>query len=432
MGVNNRQRRAAKQRKRARQRTGQPASGPGQSHEPFAADPGWDESAAYGLVDLMVTSTVRRISRRKLDEAELRFRAESLVRRVEPTPRYVLESVVSDLLARLAEGVVRGGWGPADLAELIRRGADPGHLPVLAAALHEDARRHTRQGAGWRTALEAVGPEDRLRLDTTDRLASGLQVAALLATAPLVTADGVTSGDGRGSSSAEHPKLARVRALLAKAESTNFDEEAEALSAKAQELISRYALDRLLSQTQHEARRNDPGMRRIWLDAPYVRAKAALVHEVASANRCQAAVTESLGFCLVVGDSADLDAVELLSTSLLVQANAAMLRHGRRLDHAGASRTRSFRQSFLLAYAGRIGERLRAATSEVTTSEEAERALPVLRDHEARVAAAFERMVPHTVEKTSNITDAEGWAAGLAAADLALLDVNGQISEQTG
>ena len=30
------------------------------------------------------------------------------------------------------------------------------------------------------------------------------------------------------------PKLARVRALLAKAESTEYDEEAEALSAKAQ------------------------------------------------------------------------------------------------------------------------------------------------------------------------------------------------------
>lgn len=38
--------------------------------------------------------------------------------------------------------------------------------------------------------------------------------------------------------------LARVRALLAKAESTEFPDEAEALLAKAQALISRHAIDR--------------------------------------------------------------------------------------------------------------------------------------------------------------------------------------------
>lgn len=54
----------------------------------------------------------------------------------------------------------------------------------------------------------------------------------------------------------------------------------------------------------------------------------------------------------------DLDAVELLFTSLLVQATTAMLAAGSRQDAHGRSRTRSFRQSFLAAYAQRIGERL--------------------------------------------------------------------------
>jgi hypothetical protein len=149
---------------------------------------------------------------------------------------------------------------------------------------------------------------------------------------------------------------------------------------------------------------------------PYVGAKAALVHEVASAN-------------LVLGTVGDIDAVELLVTSLLLQADAAMLRHGRRHDESGVARTRSFRRSFLLAYAARIGERLRAAeaaTIDVEASGEG-RLLPALRDHTARLDETFDAAIPHTESKAQTISNGEGWYAGLAAADLALLDVNGNL-----
>jgi hypothetical protein len=56
----------------------------------------------------------------------------------------------------------------------------------------------------------------------------------------------------------------------------------------------------------------------------------------------------------VIGFPADLDAVELLFTSLLVQANTAMLRAGAKRDQYGRSRTRAFRQSFLMSYAIRM------------------------------------------------------------------------------
>jgi Protein of unknown function (DUF2786) len=425
MGVNNRQRRAAKQRKRGRQRSGGaragfPDAAPG-------AGPGWDATAAFELADLMVTSTVRRLTRHKVDAAELQRQAESLERRVAPIPHVILEEVLAGLLANLVDGVVRGGWGPADLEHLVRRQSCAAHLPTLAALMHDDARQHRRNAQHWLAALEALGPDTILRLDTTERLAAGLQVAALLASAPLLEADAVALGEGVGAP--EHPKLAKVRALLAKAESTQFDDEAEALSAKAQELISRYALERLLGAS--EGRGDEPAVRRIWLDAPYLRAKAALVDSVAGANRCRAAVAESIGCSVVVGSRADLDAVELLVTSLLVQANTAMLRQGRRSDRSGRSRTRGFRQSFLFAYAERIGERLRSATTSVEVAGAAS-ALPVLRRHEEKVSEAFDAMVPHTLSRATPITDAEGWAAGVVAADLALLDVNGRVVQQAG
>jgi hypothetical protein len=171
--------------------------------------------------------------------------------------------------------------------------------------------------------------------------------------------------------------------------------------------------------------------RRIWLDAPYVLAKATLVDEVATANRCRSVLTESLGFCLVVGDAGDLEAVELLVTSLLVQANTAMVRLGSRVDRRGASRTRSFRQSFLLAYARRIGERLREAGAEaVQLAGGEERLLPVLRDQERRVADALAAMLPHVSTRSTTVSNHEGWVAGQVAADLALLDVHTPITRR--
>lgn len=337
-------------------------------------------------------------------------------------------TAIVETLTGLIAVLVVGGWGPGDLAELVRRHAEP-HRLLLAALLHDDARRHARQGQPWRDAIAAIGPPGSLRLETRDELAAGLWVAALLSITPRLAADAF--GETVATTPvAEHPKLARVRALLAKAESTEFDEEAEALSAKAQELITRYALDQLVSRAERSAGGEAPGVRRFWLDAPYVGAKATLVSQVASANRCRAAVTERLGFCVLVGTVADLDAVELLVTSLLVQADTAMLRQGRRVDRAGRSRTRSFRQSFLMGYAVRIGERLRAAT-EAATQEQGASMLPVLHDHEERVTEAFHALVPTTVRRSREISNGEGWVAGAAAADLAQLDVRERITDRS-
>jgi hypothetical protein len=334
------------------------------------------------------------------------------LRKVAPIPPYVVYQVVADLLARLVVSVGEGGWETHDLTELVRRSAGDRHVAVLEPLLPS-----------------AAAP--RPRLDSSDALPSALAIAALLSTAPLLDAAALADASRRGGRDAgEHPKLAQVRALLAKAESTEYDEEAEALSAKAQELVSRHALEALLDQQEHDAKDQAhdslPQPRRIWLDPPYVGAKAALVHEVATANRCRSAVAEQLGFCLLVGSPADLDAVELLVTSLLVQAGAALLRHGRRVGSYGASRTRSFRHAFLMAYAARIGQRLRAATEAVAADDTAS-FLPVLRDHESRVSDAFDAMVPHTAVRATSISNDEGWVAGLAAADLALLDVNGKL-----
>ena len=145
-------------------------------------------------------------------------------------------------------------------------------------------------------------------------------------------------------------------------------------------------------------------------DASEVDLGILLVHVVADANRCRSVFTEALGCCTLVGAAGDLDAVEVLVPSLLLQAHIAMARCGRRTDRSGTSRTRSFRQSFLLAYAQRIGERLRSADERVAVSSSGSGELvPVLAHHRERVDAACAALFPEVVPRAGTVNNSQGW-----------------------
>lgn len=228
--------------------------------------------------------------------------------------------------------------------------------------------------------------------------------------------------------------LTRIRALLAKAEATGFPEEAEALTTKAQELMARHSIDEaLLAARTHSA--DVPGAVRIGVDAPYESAKAVLLDAVASANRCRAVWNSDLGFTTVVGFEPDLESVELLFTSLLVQGNAAMTKAEAGQRAGGRRRTKTFRQSFLMAYAQRLGSRLAADTARVTAAAGAEAGsraettgalLPVLAARDVAVTDTAERMFPRTTTtRLRGATDLEGWTHGTAAADRARMGGEG-------
>jgi hypothetical protein len=140
-----------------------------------------------------------------------------------------------------------------------------------------------------------------------------------------------------------------------------------------------------------------------------------------------------LGLSSVVGFPSDLNAVELLFTSLLVQATTAMLAAGSRQDAHGRSRTRSFRQSFLAAYAQRSGERLTEATGNAERQAAADspggNLLPVLAARSRVVDEAFEAMFPGSTKfSAGSVSNREGWFAGRAAADLATLQSRHEVT----
>jgi hypothetical protein len=146
---------------------------------------------------------------------------------------------------------------------------------------------------------------------------------------------------------------------------------------------------------------------------------------VATTNRGRCVWDGDWSFMTVVAHEGDLDAIDLLFTSLLVQATRAMLARGRQEDRSGRSRTRSFRQSFLVAFARRIHERLEAATAAAqhhATEEHGGMLLPVLagRIHavDDKVAELFPRLGRFA---GATATNREGWVAGRVAAEMATL-----------
>jgi hypothetical protein len=355
-------------------------------------------------------------------------------------------AVDAALLVRLTRGVGRlwpRGWQPVDLDRIAARRLDP-----AAARLVRDvvaAQRHDLPGpvpAWFDEQLAALdgrwdGDPDwlnrwavRVGTDRISALRDAVDVLVLVGGLPPVAV--LRPPPGRPDAAARPAPggsgsrmLDRVRALLAKAESTTFPAEAEALTGKAQELMARHSIDAALLDATAE-RPDRPGGIRLTTDAPYAAAKALLVQEVAAANRCESVWSDDLGFATVLGFPADLVGVELLHTSLLVQATAAMLR-GRGERRTGSRRTKGYDESFLNAFALRIGERLRAATEAAGREAAAERGsdalLPVLAARTDAVRERLDTLFPGVTRHRLAVRDAEGWHSGTSAADRASLDL---------
>ncbi len=342
------------------------------------------------------------------------------------------------LVARLWQA----GWLPADLWEITRRRADAAATSLLVDAIAADHARYSPAAVDERWAaqiqqLEATVWWDRGRphlLQWAERhgaelgqaLLATIILLATLTTLPelprIVAPPGTARSESAPASRVDQKVLARVRALLAKAESTQYPEEAEALSAKAQELMNRHAFERALLDADTRRQQTATSIR-LWLDSPYVEAKSHLVAAIARANRCKTVFYPKLGFVAVVGQEMDLEITELLSTSLLVQATRAMVAEGGQVTRAGTSRTRSFRQSFLVAYATRIGERLDEVGTRAHDLAEDARLLPVLAKRSRVVEETFAAMFRHTVQRSVSVSNGSGWHAGRAAADRADLTV---------
>lgn len=478
MGRNNQQRRKAKAKGRARHRsrarTEEEAQGwPG---DPGARTQGWPgvggwarpgngtgthDAAADSETDLLWVRRWRRMTAEGRAQEAATAEFEVLGVLGSPVRRAALTAYLTDWLLGGVELAWKGGWEPADLLRSAERRLAPGAVAAVRDAMSLSLSRYAAAtvSARWHHQLREAGVtvwwpradtplSARLRTatqgDAVELLADTVDAADLLEALPVLQRLDAPPGQWRapagGARTGPAPEtklLERVRALLAKAENTPFEAEAETFTAAAQSLMARHSIDRAMLAAANPGEQTEtPIARRVGVDRPYEAPKAALLSSVASANRCRTAWSQNLGFTTVVGFADDVTATETLFTSLLLQATRTMTGHGSHRGPAGRSGTRSFRQSFLLAYATCIGQRLMEATQHEVDAREAAgtdrsarstarpgtELVAVLNARSEEVDRTLADLFPNMVDKSiGSVTNAEGWAAGTHAADTATL-----------
>ena len=412
--------------------------------------PAWTRAVSLGLVELLRMSMTRawragwqpaeltRHAGRELSQEHVSVAADMIIGEMREYPAVTVDQRWAAQIATVRASSVAATAGGATWSNGSWWESDGDYLAAW--------QRQSRATGGLRDAIATAIEVLHLlqHLPVLEQLLP-LPGTARVATTERAASSGTTPGPAGSGGQADERMLSRIRALLAKAEATEYAEEAEALSARAQELMAKYSIDQALLAAE-SGRKDAPAARRIAVDNPYEAPKTSLLQAVATANRCRVVWSKEVGLATVVGFEADLDAVELLFTSLLVQASAAMLHAGSRQDAYGRSRTRAFRQSFLVSYAIRIGERLAQAAEHATQEAAAEQEaaagqpagavagagsarntgtalVPFLAARQQAVDDAVDELFGDTLRRgrSVRVTDAEGWASGRAAADLASL-----------
>ena len=217
--------------------------------------------------------------------------------------------------------------------------------------------------------------------------------------------------------------LDRVRKLLAKAEDESVTPpEAQALTAKAAELMAKYGIDRALLAAERPET-DQPSSRMLDIDHPWARVKAHLLCGLGSALRCQCIMLHTADSLKVhiFGFASDLERLDVLYTSVLIQmwhglAGAAV--------PAWCRSPRAWRRSWLLGFATAVISRVRAAEHAATcqatdpAAASSSRTALVLADRTLVIRREAERAYPLT--RTARVTYSgtgyrDGYAQGQRA-----------------
>jgi hypothetical protein len=237
-------------------------------------------------------------------------------------------------------------------------------------------------------------------------------------------------------------KLEVVRKLMAKAERAATPEEADSYTGMALRLCARHGIDAALVDAQrraaHDPAADHPGAQRIPVHAPYSAAKARLLSWTAQALRCQVVLHQARGgrvdAVTVFGFAADRARVELLYTSLLLQACTELVRLRPRFPGESVA---AYRRSWLYGFAQRVHQRLVEAEQAAADGTDptggpgtgagasAGAVALVLADRDDRVARAFAETFPALGRPRGPVLSGSGRAAGAAAGDRADLGGTG-------
>lgn len=371
-------------------------------------------------------------------------------------------AVVVRRLQKVIDNLLEYGWQPADLVHTVKREWTLRASRMVVAFIANHSRRHdapTRAPHAWLAQLEDMSVFDPIatvvrggtgdvlatwarteRQHPEEALTTAVQILAQLRSAPQVSvliqppngwgATNIGLNERLRDGEVDEKALRLIRAMLAKAEATDFEAEAESFTAKAQELMTRHSIDAAMMASARKGSAHAAGVesRRVHIDNPYGEEKSTFLSAIASVNGVRAVWSPSCGFSTLIGFPVDLGLTDVLFTSLLVQATHASAQATSRDLNL---RTAPFRRAFLIAFADRITERLEATRQHIAHDAQETYGValvPILAERQAAVDSAFADAFPNTTVKRGRRLDAAGWYAGRAAAERADIGIGEAIT----
>ena len=227
----------------------------------------------------------------------------------------------------------------------------------------------------------------------------------------------------------ESTYVTKINALLRKAESTGSQAEADALFGKAQELMTKWAIDdAMLDQARGKDEQEKIEQRVVILRSNFYDADAGILTSVAVNNQARVLVTERKGekrgerYAYIVGFPTDLDRVEMLFTSMMIQMGSALEQHIRNLPEPLASdryAKKQERKSFRIGFSSRIYTRLREARDTTAQTGTGNPYALALQSKEERVQNYLDEMGAGPKRRGKQKISSSGYVAGQRAADRA-------------
>ena len=247
--------------------------------------------------------------------------------------------------------------------------------------------------------------------------------------------------------------MIKIRFLFDKAESTDHEAERDAYMAKAQALLTKYAID--FNDLRDSTHTTDVIVtKRVWIAAPYSQNKITILSEVAKSNDCKVVSSNETNWvpedCMfapkinslgqsdhkgrpgyITGWSRDIEAVAMIYTTLIIQMEREFISTPKPSWENGRAWRNSFMHGFISGVRPRLTKSRLDAVAEAV-AEQGDDLLPVLRNRAAQVDDAYEQQWKGSLRSISRRgSSGSGWGAGASAGSRASVG-NRSVSSSGG
>lgn len=231
-------------------------------------------------------------------------------------------------------------------------------------------------------------------------------------------------------------KIGTIRALLAKAESSEFESEAEALRERAFQLMAKFGIEQAMLASKVVSDLEATKVL-IVIKGPYHARRVMLLTALAKAMRCRTVVVVPVlkrgqktpdSPVYVYGMPSDVERVKLMFESLDLQMADALTKS--LSDKPARVHGRTWSVNFISSFASEVYRRVNQAERDAESSEVTHgsgKFEVVLADNESKVHSLFEKENPNSFKTThSSTSSSAGWSAGSkAGANAALGNAQG-------